>query len=195
MCRKKVPDLRALFVDAIAVLCPGKITDYGNVCRFLTSLARLCQRENFTIVGLGHTAKERGDDKVSDPRQRFLGSVAWGGFADCMIHIEQTDPDDPTNPNRQIYILPKNARSERLEYHFNDLGRLVCSTDEASDLILDRILTKYQPDATIPTIAFIDAGEKAGLHRATVHRWIKVAVADGRLLKSGRGEYKVRVRN
>lgn len=195
LARRKVPDLRVLFVDAIAVLCPGKMTDYGNVCRFLTSLARLCQREQLTIVGLGHTAKVRGDDKVSDPRQRFLGSVAWGGFADCMIHIEMADPDDPTNPNRQIYVLPKNTRSELLDYHFNDQGRLVCSTDEASELIMDGWLKQWQEGHVLTSAALRDAGMRCGLSRPTVFRWIKVAVEDGRLLKSGRGEYQVRPKN
>lgn len=195
LARKQQPNVRVLFIDAMAVLCPGKVTDYSIVCKFMASLARLCQKESLTIIGMGHTAKVRGDDKVSDPRQRFLGSVAWGGFADCMLHIEPTNPDDPTDPRRQLYVLPKNARSELLDYRFNDEGRLVSLTAESAALILDQWLLKCPVGHVVTTATFVEIGGHAGLHKATVHRWIKEAIASGRIAKSGHGEYKVLGKN
>lgn len=192
LARSIVPDCRVLFIDAIGVLCPnGKINDYGVVSRFLTRGTRLCAKEDITIIGLGHSPKVKKGEAFENPRQRFLGSVAWGGFSDTMIFVEPVDPEDPADPNRKVILLPRNIRGETLDYQFNDDGRLVCTTVQQSNFIMDTWLAKQAKGAELSTGALVEAGERAQLNKRTVHRWIKDVMENGRLVKAGHGMYKV----
>lgn len=196
LARSKVTECRVLLIDAIGVLCPnGKINDYGVVSRFLTRGTRLCNQQDITILGLGHSPKVKKGEAFENPRQRFLGSVAWGGFSDTMIFVEPAEPEDPADPNRKVILLPRNVRGETLDYQFNDDGRLVCTTVEQTNFLLAQWLTKQADGQTFQTAFIVEEAGRKGVSRAVAFRWIKEQVEAGKLGKAGHGIYKVLGKN
>src|SRR5262249_41590755 len=59
----------------------------------------------------------------TNPREKILGSVAWGGAAEGIVFIEPEDPEDVGGP-RKLWLLPRNAPGKILTLGFKD-GLLV----------------------------------------------------------------------
>lgn len=188
LARRKVPDVSVIWLDGIHSLCP-KINDYGEVQKFLVGMTRICQKERLTFKSLGHATKVREGESFLNPRHRFLGSVAWGGYSDTMTIVDQENPEDQTDTTRKVYLLPRNEASQMLRYEFVD-GRMRLVT-EVSDLLLDRWLREMKAGSMISTVNITAQAEKLKLSRAATFRWIKQALANGSLQKSGHGLYQV----
>jgi hypothetical protein len=186
--RTLVPDVQVIWLDGIHSLCPD-INSYDEVQKFLTSLTRTCQKESVTIKGLGHATKVREGESFLNPRHRFLGSVAWGGYSDTMVIIDQEKPQDPTDTTRNVYLLPRNAENQMLKYEFMD-GRLVMKSD-AGDFILDHWLIEMTAGDTISTANVLSQADKAKVSKRTAMRWLKCCQDSGKLLKTGHGIYTV----
>jgi RecA-family ATPase len=190
LARKKVPDLSVVWLDGIHSLCPGgKINDYGVVQGFLTDITRLCQREKLTFKSLGHATKVREGESFLNPRHRFLGTVAWGGYSDTMTIIDQAKPEDPLDTTRNVYLLPRNELSQTIKYEIVN-GKLTQVTDVA-DLLMDRWLLQLMASTILSTEACQTQAEKLHISRATCTRWIKRMVEQGKLQKQDRGQYLV----
>lgn len=188
--RKRVPDLSVIWLDGIHSLCPdGKINDYGVVQEFLTEITRICQREKLTFKSLGHATKVKEGEAFLNPRHRFLGSVAWGGYSDTMTIIDQVKPEDPSDTARNVYLLPRNEESQTIKYEIVN-GKLVQIT-EVGDLLLDRWLIQLNAGMVLSTEACQAQAEKLRISRATCTRWIKKMTETGKLQKEGRGTYIV----
>lgn len=190
--RKLVPDLQVLWLDGIHSLCPkGRINDYDVVSHFLIETTRLCQKEDLTIKSLGHATKVREGEGFLNPRHRFLGSVAWGGYSDTMTLIDQANPEDPADSTRNVYLLPRNEGGQLIEYHFNATGRLVpIATIEELDL--DKWFKKLPTGSNLTTSAIHEEGGRCNMSRATIYRWIKRMIEDGQMLRITDGLYQVR---
>lgn len=186
--RKHVSNVEVIWLDGIHSLCP-QINDYDAVQTFLTACTRACQRHNVTIKGLGHATKVREGESFLNPRHRFLGSVAWGGYSDTMVIIDQESPQDPTDTTRNVYLLPRNAENQMLKYEFVE-GRLTLRTD-ASEFVLDRWLTGLTSGTVITTANVLIQAEKAKVSGISAKRWLKRTVDAGKLLKTGHGFYTV----
>jgi hypothetical protein len=192
--RARVKDVEVLFIDAIAALCPsGKINDYGAVRSMLTGISRTCQREKVTVVGMAHSTKVKEGEKFLNPRQRVLGSVAWGGFSDTMILIEPDNPEDPADASRIVTLLPRNAPAETILYHFTPSGVLVPTNRDTEDFILDAWLRRQIPGPNeYTTASIVGIAEEAKLSRSSAVRWIRTKVSDGLLEKVRHGIYSVK---
>jgi len=176
------PNMRLLVIDAIGALTPGgKINDYQVVGDFLIHCSEICRAKGITVKGLGHSTKVKEGEDFKNPRQKFLGSVAWGGFSETMIYIEPSDPSNPTDPNRTIMVLPRNSPSLVLEYAFDQLGRLVPAGDISADLTLDVNLLKVPEGVPITTPQILEWAKPAGIPKRTVERWISDAIKSGKL--------------
>ncbi len=186
--RSLVSDVEVIWLDGIHSLCP-KINEYDAVQTFLTSCTRACQRHNVTMKGLGHATKVREGESFLNPRHRFLGSVAWGGYSDTMVIIDQERPQDPTDTTRNVYLLPRNAENQVLSYEFVE-GRLTLKTD-AGEFILDRWLGGLTSGTTISTQNIYAQAEKSKVSVSSAKRWIKHSIDVGKLLKTGHGIYTV----
>jgi len=187
---RKVPDCRLIIIDAIGSLVDdGKLSDYRKVQSLLCDATRECQYKHLTMLGLGHTAKVREGEQFKNPRERFLGSVAWGGFSDTMFCIEPTNPEDPRDPGRKVLVLPRNSASLAFDYAFDATGRLVQTQELDTELTLDVNLLKVASGAELTTATiFAWAGE--GAAKRSVERWIAEAIQQGKLERVRRGIYK-----
>lgn len=192
--RKLVPDLRLLYIDAMAVLVPqGKISDYKIVADFLADCGEQCARKDLTIVGLHHATKVKEGERFLNPRQRLLGSVAWGGFSETVILIEPKTPDDPTDDSRSIMVLPRNASQEVYDFNFNSEGRLEeMAPKESFRKLLDEklwpLLVRGQAYRFEAICGLADSIRPVVAQR-TIRRWLDDKQIEGRISKPMRGHY------
>lgn len=120
---------KLLVIDGLARLTPaGKISDYKLVADFLSGIVERCETEDITILGIVHSAKTRDSDKISNPRQRIVGSVSWAGYSDLIITMDPEDAKDPKNPTRVVHILPRDSGEFTVKIR-NENGRLVILQD------------------------------------------------------------------
>lgn len=189
--REAYPEAKFYFMDGFPSLTPkGKISDYEIVSGFLTGTTRVCQELDISIAGTGHTTKCKEGETFVNPRQRFLGSVAWGGFSDTMMLIEPAEPDNVTDLNRTVMLLPRNGPGELLHYRLNDRGVFVPQEDILAGVLHAWLLSK--PLGTrILLVELAEVAEKAKISRVTMFRQIKKMIADGVLVKVSHGTYQL----
>lgn len=188
------PDL--IFVDGFTNMVPeGKFNDYGSVAFWIASLQRFCTRQDFTIWGAAHTPKMKEGERIPDPRQSVIGSVAFGAFSEDMMVIEKSFKKDQED-TRIVHILPRNAKEYNVRCSFQD-GRIVPDLAQVqservkldgAEFLLDPLLT---PGAKFMAVDMEHLAKKKGVSRATFYRWIHKLAKQGRLSKENRGEYVV----
>jgi len=179
-----------LVVDGIGMLTPGgKISDYSIVSDYIKALTRGCKRYKITIGGLGHATKTKEGERYLNPRQRILGSVAWGACADTVIFLDAKDEQDTENGKRELLILPRNASAVRINLMFDDRGRLIEETDDVNWVILDSWLKRFGPTSEIATHEVADFAISRGISQRTYQRWLTTRVNDGVLDRPTRGLY------
>ena len=181
-------------IDGFGSLVPGgKLSEYSIVAEFLTEAQRVCEDFDLTILGQVHATKVKDSETISNPRQRILGSVAWAGYSDLIITVDEEDPDNPASSARRVHVLPRDSSPFTLRYNLDAGGRLVSLEDQVElDLhsILDVMLTKIPLDRELRTQDLILMGFAEHVGRATIENWITAAVAAGRLDRVRRGWYK-----
>jgi RecA-family ATPase len=189
-CQANHPGARFIVIDGFASLVPdSKIADYGTVAAFLKQAQFLCEQWDLTILGLVHATKVRETDRIPNPRQRILGSVAWAGYSDCVIVLDPEDPEDPKNQNRIVHVLPRDAAEFAVRYENQD-GRLLEIQPQAErDLfgIMYVWLDTINATSTNEMAAF---GMSVGISKPSVERWIRQALDSGRIVREGRGRYR-----
>lgn len=194
-----LPEGGVLFIDGFAILSSlfpaspsnskSKDANYGGVSAFLIELARECIKHDITIVGTAHSPKTKENDKIPNPRQRVLGSVAWAGCAETIVIIEPTDEADIDNPARMVLILPRNSSPIQLEMAFNDEGRLV-ERIEATIISLDYWLKEQTPGFIFSNEDLYNIGKHKNVSKRTCGRWLAGAKKDGRVISPTRGTHQ-----
>lgn len=190
--RSHHPEVRLLVVEGIARLVPeGKISDYAIVAEFLERAQFYCKSYNLTLLGTAHATKTKDTEKFPNPRQRILGSVAWGAYSDLVIVMDPEDPEDVRNKNRVIHVLPRDA--EEFVVKMCNSGGVLKSVDEEAedqmDSLMDQELGKIPAGAVVSTLEFVRIAFNLSLSRPTCERWISRTVMQGRLQRVGRGKY------
>ncbi len=188
--RKLVPGVRLLFIDALGVLVPeGKINDYKIVGDFLTDATTLCESMDITIIGLVHSPKSKEGERYLNPRQRVMGTVAWGGFCETVILIEPTEEGD----DRVVQVLPRNAEDTVFNYAFDGGILKEVSPDGLVYDLLDReLMPKIKPDTPMSRLEIVELVSQLGIKCSmkSIERWLKAKVTDGILEKIARGQYR-----
>jgi len=182
---------KLIIADGLPSLTPhGKISDYGIVADFLRNLTRTCQRFDSTIIGTGHASKVKEGEQFQNPRQRFLGSVAWGGYSDTMILVEPKNPEDVLDPYRTVLLLPRNASGQILNYCFDENGILV---NQAPIEVINftAMVLKNPPGTQIFITQMLEYAHKVKMNERTMYRYVKTMTTEGRLAKVAHGVYKV----
>ena len=183
-----------VIVDGFGSLVPGgKLSEYAVVADFLVEAQKCCDDFDLTLMGQVHATKVKDSEKISNPRQRILGSVAWAAYSDLVITIDEENAEDPTNTTRVIHVLPRDAPSILIRMNQDSGGRLVTLESEAEmDLhsILDVMLSKIPLDQELKTQDLILKGFHEHVGRATIENWIAAAVLGGKLERLRRGWYR-----
>jgi len=193
--RKHITDCRILWIDPLLhFVSKGKTNDYACVAEFLIEASRTCSREDITIFGYVHATKAREGERVLNPRQRILGSVAWAAFSETIILIEPPDNDDPTSNVRSVLVLPRNLPAEEMTYAFNSKGRLEQQqTGDFAEEMLKEFLPTLDPNRVYTTLDLMREVADFGIHlsRATFFRWVRNQVDCDRLKLVSKGKYRL----
>lgn len=186
-----------VFVDGFTNMVPeGKFNDYGAVAFWIASLQRYMTRQDMTLLGAAHTPKMREGERIVDPRQSVLGSIAFGGFSEDMLVIEKSFKKDQED-RRIIHLLPRNGRERQILARFGENGQIEMDVaqlrDEAvkmsgAEFLLEPLLT---PGAKFMAADMEFLAKKKGVSRATFYRWLNKLAKCGRLSKENKGEYVV----
>jgi hypothetical protein len=180
--------------DKKTMLQPGNINDYLQVSDFLTTLTRKCMQLGITLMCSTHTTKMRERDLIFSPRERLLGSVAWGAYSDTLVYIGPVKLQDEINNNRRLYIMPRNSAPAEFVYQFDQDGRLVETTQDANDSRLDKYLYEEVNDETEFTRQEVDNwAALQDISKQTVTRWLSNLVDAGYLERVVRGRYRKRI--
>lgn len=184
------PKVEVLFIDGFVSLLPGgKINDYNAVAGWLKDLNRLCKRLHITLIGISHTAKTKEGEDYLRPREKALGSVAFGGFADAFLVLLPVDTEERTSSRRRLMILPRQGKTECHEYEFNEKGELLPA---GPSLIPDpgtrvRSFVLAMPVGSVFTYEeLIGIGK---LSKSQLHRILGDLIRKGLVERCGKGEY------
>ncbi|HWG97178.1 MAG TPA: AAA family ATPase [Nitrospira sp.] len=199
------PDARLFVVEGIAGKVPkNKINDYGEVAAFVSHIGRWCRQFNATVIGTMHAAKTKANEQYDNPRQRILGSVAWGAFTETIIGLEPIDAKDPECRLRRLYLLPRNAPEQTFDMEWQG-GHLVPATadtmvkqrrpkrgrpDNALKEALEGI-QRYLKDQQIKRITFGELLNASPLPPATLNRGVRTLIESGFLKVLKKGYYEV----
>lgn len=179
------------YIDGMATLVPGgRLSDYDIVAQFLRSAGAACLKYDITILGSLHAAKAKENERYSNPRQRALGSAAWGGFSDLMLAIDPEAPDKASDI-RVLNVLPRDSAEFIIRYR-NVSGRLIPCEEEAENDCLSLLDTWLQAQILgriIPTAEFLEQIGDLVTPR-TVNRWVLEQVKSGRLERVSKGRYR-----
>lgn len=176
-----------LCVDGLQIICPDG-NNYNAVASFTRLIRKHAAKNNITVVGLCHNAKSRPGEEYAHPRDKIMGSVAWGATVGTVLALENKTDSDKT-----LWVCPRTAREYSVLISRDESGR-VFIRDEDDDtmtcLTLNAKLLEIDDGAQLKRGDIIAWGLDAGLSEATVDRWItKQAGKNGKLQRIGRGVY------
>ena len=106
-----------------------------TVKSFLNRMSRFCRGQEVTIIGVVESPKMKPYEKYENPRQRISGAAAWGHFSETIMLVE---PDDLTkdNPDRTLYVCPRNSPTLKIALAFDLQGRLLpIQQDDAREVV------------------------------------------------------------
>lgn len=188
----KAPEARAWIMDGLYTLCPdGDLNNYLNVAEWFQRMRDFCKANDITLIGITHAPKQREGNRIIEPRQMLLGSVAGGGFSSSGIVIFQ---DKPESDNRTIYILPRNGANIRINAVFDHNGALRESAVELENIALylwEAVLAPMPSEQVFSLQDLMPAMEKVQAARPTVHRHLNQLVAQGKVRKIKYGLYQL----
>lgn len=185
-----------IYVDGFTSMVPGGFqNNYAIVARWLASLQRYCWKQKITILGACHTTKTKENEKFTNPRQRILGSVSWGGFSETVLIIEPLD-DDITRKKRMLYILPRNHADEHMVLTLTPEGRLqvpdkVERAESITGFVMESVLESYDPGTQVLYSGLRDLALGKGLSLRTFNRWLAKYVEQGKLVRKLKGIYVI----
>ena len=126
--KEDYPEAQFVILEGIATFVPkGEYNNYSVVASFLRKLSRACRKNKVTILGVHHTAKEKGGKTsgYENDREKLLGSAAWSAFAETVFVMNFHDSSDRDNPYRVLSVFPRNKSADFVvTYRKGEHGRL-----------------------------------------------------------------------
>jgi RecA-family ATPase len=181
---------KIIFIEGFALLIRGDSNSYGAVGHFLANAVKLCKKHHVTIIGTVHSTKARSRDVIYTPRERILGSVAWGACSETIIYIDPADLADSRNVDRRIFLFPRNVRNEQFDYCFDAQGRLVPVADQVLSNMLELELLRIPIDGVITRAQVMEWADRHGMSHRTAEYWMKDMTESGVLKREQRGSYR-----
>lgn len=185
--------IRVFIFDPIMLFVPGyRYVDYGCVATFLRHLTSLCVEYDVTILGIVHTTKAKEGEGFSNPRERLLGSAAWGAYAETLFILGSDNFENPDIAQiRYVHVLPRNAKEFRLFWKFSDEGTPEPASNPASIEDSYRAFIDAIPDEIIINrTGLLQISNRLGISQSTMYRIIKQALTQVDLIQVKPGFYK-----
>ena len=187
--RAKFPDARVFFIEGLGSLVPGgKLNDYKVVADFLLNLANYCNKEEVTIFGVGHASKTKENERILNPRERILGSVAWAAYSETIFFFEPVDAENPECSLRRLHVLPRNAKQQTFDFDFST-GLLVQYERKAKEAGPNRLKHFIFALPIGSEFSLEEAKAAAGASSQYVHRVLGELRDQGAIKRLGPGRY------
>jgi len=170
----------------------GDPNNYGHVSHFLEKIKGAVEKRDITLVSSLHPPKAKKGEGYQATREKLLGSTAWAGWTDTMMFIEPEKPEDPDDPYRKLFVLPRNTRSRVLDYMQEPEHGLLAPTNVKSIIhksTLDKALEAWEQETWTRGDAN-DWAIAAGLSPETAKKWLQQMDTDKRIKRVERGVYK-----
>lgn len=177
----------------------GNEVNRQHVSHFLVKTEMAAQRAQVTILGSMHTSKAKIGEQYPIARERVSGSTAWGAFSSTMIMVEPDNPKDPTDPLRNVTVLPRNGAPFTRALKVNAFnGRLdpfspAGEPEEINESKMDRspeLLEYIELKVELTGAECVDWGEMRSISRATIFRWLKRMQTNLVIVKTIDGRYR-----
>lgn len=174
---------------------PGKVNDFIQTAHFLMRTGKLAVDQHVTIIGTLHSSKTKISEGYAAPREKILGSVAWGAFTAGVVIIEPTAADKAEDPGRAITVLPRNSAPQVLNYMLEDTHGLLVPIMEKPGMKdtwsrMCALLAEWPVENDVTTQQILEWAELTGMSRTTAYRWTKQMVTDTKLEATERGVFR-----
>lgn len=172
---RKVPGLRALWIDGFTSLCTEEITKARDVRKFLGPIDEECDQRGITVFGSGQAVKIRGDGYQSS-HDRVMGSGLLASITSTKIYLEYAKPHDITDPHRWVTIAPQNIPSRKQFYSIESAGFTLATEVKEQNTNANIFVTWLlaQPLESIFTRAdLIRAGDALGISTRSMDRLLE----------------------
>jgi hypothetical protein len=190
---KANPDVRLFIFDPIMLFVPGfKYIDYGTVATFLRKLTAHCVKYDVTILGVVHTTKAKENALLVNPRERLLGSAAWGAYAETLFILGCDNLNTPEEAQiRNVHVLPRNAAEFRIFWKFDSEGIPIPTSNPADiEERYQAFIEAIPAGVTYNTQALLEIAKKLGISRSSCYEYLKRGVKDMNLEKVREGFYR-----
>lgn len=182
---------KVMVVDPIVTFCP-KPNDQNEVHRFLYTLAQSeLKRFGVTVIASGHPPKEREGQKILNIRQKVAGSQGWGSFSNCNMHLEAANDENRMETRVRLEVRSRHAQPMEFFFDRDEIGRLVeipSLESQSTEFVMLRVL---EGKKVLHTSEAVEWGEKRGVDRRNVTRWMKKLEVSGVLAHLERGSWSV----
>ena len=190
---KMTPTPSVVFLEGLDMLIDDA-NKKSTVSPFMRNLQEVAAHFHIALIGsVGAPKTKRGEDYAAK-RDKISGSEAWGRNCETVCVLEFSDEDDGTAPQRELTVLPRNAKAEKFSLQFvgGRLERVEPSAD--ADVQVEQNPTGRPPEKRQKVIDTIEEilrsgpmgpihvkGRLKSFNKATVKGAIEHMLAEGSL--------------
>lgn len=182
-----------IIVDPISLFIHGNLIDYKQTAVGLAKLDKVCTSLGVTILGIAHTAKQKGDkkDRYVRPQDRILGSSAFAGFTDTVMYL--IGPEELDTEYHGFGWIPHHSAPETFSFSRHPETGLFIPYDapnKESDLhYLYGLVTEDSVGTATKEVVDASASH-LDVARTTIYNYLNLLMARGLIEKVGRGKWK-----
>lgn len=179
-----------MVIDGLQMLYgSGGTNDYNLVANFIRSLRMAAKAHNITLLGLCHNAKAKQGEEYAHPRDKIMGSVAWGATVGTVLALE-----NKTDTDKTLWVCPRLAKEYQLTLSREKNGMIYVrdeDDDTKSALVLNTRLMELVEGNEIDRATIMMWALESNISEATADRWLTKQIGKkGRLERVGRGKYR-----
>lgn len=184
---KLLPHGGVLCLDGMQIICQDG-NNYNSVANFTRSLRMAAEHYKITVIGLCHNAKAKQGEEYAHPRDKIMGSVAWGATVGTVLGL-----DNKSDVDKTLWVCPRTSHEYSVILSREKSGKIILRNeddDTVNSMTLTARLDELEPGSKVERATMLAWGVDAGLSETTVERWItKQCVKNGKLQRVGRGMY------
>lgn len=182
-----------VIVDPISLFIHGNLIDYKQTAVGLAKLDKVCTELGITVLGIAHTAKQKGDkkDRYVRPQDRILGSAAFAGFTDTVMFL--IGPEELDTEYHGFGWIPHHVPSETFSFtRHPETGLFIPYDAPSKDADIHHLFSVITEDANgMPTKEIVDAcANQLDVARTTLYNYLNLLMSRGQIEKVGRGKWR-----
>ena len=103
----------------------GNVKEFGPVNSICRDCKKLVDALGISVIGMiGAVKTNNNGESHGNPMDKLLGSGAWQRISETNLLIEHVNPKDIEDPQRYLYIRPREGKGKVMTLEFHDDSRL-----------------------------------------------------------------------